>query len=1277
MIALMGPSGAGKSTLLDVLANRKSEGTIYGGVENRAESSCYVMQSDCHIGNLTVLETLEFASLLRNPKSWTKDQHDSRVNYLLTSMGLSHISTSYVGSSFTRGISGGQLKRLSIAVECITLPGLIFLDEPTSGLDSSISIEVMSAVRKLCDDGGRAVICTIHQPSIDCFEMFDDLLLLSEGRVIYEGPRNKAVQYFNELGYQNDKDTNPADFICEVAGGMVCGGGMDPNVSYGESHIKSPRELEKLFKSSNYHTPVTIDPNSNPKSRNMPKNPNNTFTQFRTLLNRGMLTNKRNTAYRNSQIIKNIIVGILAGVIFYQQGSMSTSVWNTTTDFPESAGYNVVSILYFAILYSITGNLQSIPMLFQQKLMFVRERSAGAYTTLPYWMCNSLVNLPLIIGTHILFTNLTYWLVGLPADPVTVGYMFLNTLMVNLISFYFSQLLAASCSSSQVALAVFPILFMFLSNFAGFTILLDNVQAQWCWAPYVSFPRWAYEGLVYVTFDQKKPENYENILAYFGFDDWEAMYSICILVPYAVLVNFWVLYALMPPTSKVRYFKSKSEDQIVNGGRNDQRSDSRSSSLAMNMESFANAGPPSSLASRPTSNQRPTDLPTSPLLERVENDTIPEDSEVEPSQPLLNAPLSPSGSELPVGNPEGRRGSWSVDDFKRNSENIQLATQRGLNVTFSSLNYSVHAPTNPKADQNGMLHILSSVEGRAASGEMVALMGASGAGKSTLLDILAGRKTLDKTTTLDGVLLFNGAPRSRPIMRRSAYVTQDNVHLASLTVRQTLEFAASLRMESSNKEERRERVLTVAKMLGIDKILDNRVGGELIRGISGGQLKRLSIAVEIISLPELIFLDEPTTGLDSAIAHEVMSAVRNLANFNRTVICTIHQPPPATFRLFDKLLLLANGRTCYYGDVDDAPLYFNKFGYVFDEDKVGSNPAEFVVAVAGGFEKPNLAPDRLCDDYMASESHMEFQEQLTENLESDRNRTGENQNGAKKGTTYPSSLGMQCYTLACRQIVKTAQDKRPLIAGIMRHIVVALFYGSIYRDLKGSPNPQILERCSLCFFTLMFVTMGQQQNIPIIFDERLLFYRERGAKVYGNFSYWLTGGVSVTPLTLGWVAIFCAILYPLSGFRKDWESAIFFYIIAALTSLCGLFYCQMLAVLSPTQQSAITLFPATLFFFISFAGYIVQLPSLPDWLSQVPNVSFLRWGFQALVINELEDNTFVFPAPTTEVLYKAFAEQYGIYGYSKWTSVPYLAINMGVFRLFTFLGLRYVRYEKR
>ena len=413
-------------------------------------------------------------------------------------------------------------------------------------------------------------------------------------------------------------------------------------------------------------------------------------------------------------------------------------------------------------------------------------------------------------------------------------------------------------------------------------------------------------------------------------------------------------------------------------------------------------------------------------------------------------------------------------------------------------------------------------------------------------------------------------------------------------------------------------------MLGLDGVLNNRVGGQLTRGISGGQMKRLSIAVEIVSLPELIFLDEPTTGLDSAIAHEVMSAVRNLANFNRTVICTIHQPPPATFNLFDKLLLLANGRTCYFGPINSAPDYFGGLGYSFDDTKLGANPAEFVIAVAGGYEEPKLSPDRLCDEYMKSDDHESFLRLIPDALEED--KALEASRVLTNNQTYPSSLGMQCVTLASRQIMKTAQDKRPLIAGVIRHIVVALFYGSIYSNLGAT---DLLERCSLCFFTLMFVTMGQQQNIPIIFEERLLFYRERGAKIYGNFSYWLTGGVSVTPLTIIWVAIFVGILYFMTGFRTEWDAFLFFYLISAMTSLCGLFYCQMLAVLSPSQQSAITLFPATLFFFISFAGYIVQVRSSESRRTSPVPVSPLTRFTSLVAASEL---AFLAPAGTKRQL---------------------------------------------
>ena len=181
--------------------------------------------------------------------------------------------------------------------------------------------------------------------------------------------------------------------------------------------------------------------------------------------------------------------------------------------------------------------------------------------------------------------------------------------------------------------------------------------------------------------------------------------------------------------------------------------------------SFANiSGPNSSIstAGRPTERRTKGGVAesslSSPLLEGAiaEGDNEEDDDDragVLPKEPLLS-----QEKELPSGDPSGRRGSWSVSDFRRNSENISLVTgNSGLNVTFSGLNYAVNAPKNTRSDPDGMLRILSNAEGRASAGEMVALMGASGAGKSTLLDILAGRKTLDKNATLTGTLLFNGS----------------------------------------------------------------------------------------------------------------------------------------------------------------------------------------------------------------------------------------------------------------------------------------------------------------------------------------------------------------------------------------------------------------------------------------------------------------------------------------------------------------------------------------
>jgi len=202
----------------------------------------------------------------------------------------------------------------------------------------------------------------------------------------------------------------------------------------------------------------------------------------------------------------------------------------------------------------------------------LRERDAGSYTTIPFWLSGLIVYLPLIILTHFLFVNLTYWLIGLPADPRTLSYLFFILTLVNLTSFYVAQLLSALCSSSQVALALFPITFMFLSNFAGFTILLKNVQNFWAWAPYVAFPRYAYEGLVAVTFNDAQPDDYEELLKYFGFENWQPVYSILVLVPYMVTIAFFVLLALLPAKSKLKIDKnagySKGDDDVEYNGDN-------------------------------------------------------------------------------------------------------------------------------------------------------------------------------------------------------------------------------------------------------------------------------------------------------------------------------------------------------------------------------------------------------------------------------------------------------------------------------------------------------------------------------------------------------------------------------------------------------------------------------------------------------------------------------------------------------------------------------------
>eukprot|EP00611_Tribonema_gayanum_P021132 TRINITY_DN4007_c0_g1_i3.p1 TRINITY_DN4007_c0_g1~~TRINITY_DN4007_c0_g1_i3.p1 ORF type:complete len:291 (-),score=76.49 TRINITY_DN4007_c0_g1_i3:77-949(-) len=215
----------------------------------------------------------------------------------------------------------------------------------------------------------------------------------------------------------------------------------------------------------------------------------------------------------------------------------------------------------------------------------------------------------------------------------------------------------------------------------------------------------------------------------------------------------------------------------------------------------------------------------------------------------------------------------SLDEWENGQHDAPLLSAGveggGIAVHVEALSYAIQT-----RDRSRKL-LLHDVSFEARPGEMVAVMGASGAGKSTLLDLIAGRK---QEGFVAGTIAFNGEPLTNQIRRCSAYVEQNDVHLAAFTVRETLHFAAQLRLpESLSAQQRHARVGQIAAMLGLQECMDSVVGDALTRGISGGQMKRLSIGTEIIAVPPLLFLDEPTSGLDSAASLGIAASLRQLA----------------------------------------------------------------------------------------------------------------------------------------------------------------------------------------------------------------------------------------------------------------------------------------------------------------------------------------------------------------------------------------------------------------
>ncbi|PSC71035.1 ABC ATP-binding isoform 2 [Micractinium conductrix] len=492
LLAVMGPTGSGKTSLINALAGRLPRGgslegsvLVNGAPRGRGfrAITAYVLQDDVLFSNLTVRETFRFAANIRLPTSINADTRMQLVEDVISELALGKAADTFIGSPWERGVSGGERKRVNIGVELLSNPSLIFLDEPTSGLDAFQAQNVMEALWTLAGNG-RTVVTTIHQPRSSIFQMFDQLLLLSEGRIMYSGEAAKAVAYFSAAGFKCPEQFNPGDFFMDVTS-------MDYRTP--ESEAATRRRiglLSDLYERSNVETEpaaVVIAETSRQDMETANKDQqfaNHLAREFSLLFGRAWRQASRNKMLVIVTLAQTLLIGL---VLAWLYSGMSKSY----AGIQDESG-----ILFFVAIFTAMGSMfGSLTTFGLERGIVNRERTNKAYRVLPYFLARFICDVPLRVGQGLLFGCILYWIVGLnPSAKAFFMFCFL-VICEGLTGQGLGTALSAACKDEKVALAVAPVITTMLMLFGGFYANTATIPAVLRWIRYISHLYWAYMGL--------------------------------------------------------------------------------------------------------------------------------------------------------------------------------------------------------------------------------------------------------------------------------------------------------------------------------------------------------------------------------------------------------------------------------------------------------------------------------------------------------------------------------------------------------------------------------------------------------------------------------------------------------------------------------------------------------------------------------------------------------------------------------------------------------------
>ncbi|OJJ66373.1 hypothetical protein ASPBRDRAFT_201001 [Aspergillus brasiliensis CBS 101740] len=1188
MLLVLGRPGAGCSTMLKTISaetnglDLSSNSVItYNGIPQRLMQKnykgelLYNQEVEKHFPHLTVGETLNFAAAARAPRLLPTGM--SRKEYIkhmrdvvMAVFGLSHTVNTKVGSDFVRGVSGGERKRVSIAEMALAGSPLCCWDNATRGLDSASSLDFVKALRTSSRIFGTTHVATLYQPSQAVYHCFDKVAVLYQGHEIFFGPTTEAKQYFEEMGWYCPSRQTTADFLTSITNPSE----RQTREGFEAKVPRTPEEFEVYRRNSANYKQLMNDISGHEARFSVDCGASEAFKKSHA--RRQARFARSSSPYlidiptqigicvsRSYQRVWNDIpstLTLMIGQIIFSIiiGSLFYGDAFGTQDFTLK-----MSALFFAILLNSLLAVAEIQNLYAQRPIVEKQASYAFYHPFTEALAGVCADIPIKVGCSLVFNIVFYFMCGFRSEA---GSFFVFYLIVTMALLCMSQIfrsLAAASKEIPQALAAAGVIILATVIYTGFLLPLPSMHPWFKWISYINPLRYAFEALAVNEFHGRDFPCSNLVPLYPGLKNGSGTYFIC-AAKGAVAGELYV---------------SGDDFLSVSYGYEYSHLWRNFGILCAFLIAF---------------------LSLYLVLTEVNSLTSSTAESLVFRHGHIPAALEKSANDPKAANLGAIQGQETAE------ETVMPPHQDTF--MWREVCYDIEIKKEKR-------RLLDNVSGWVEPGTLTALMGVSGAGKTTLLNVLAQRIS---TGVITGDMLVNGSPLSASFQRSTGYVQQQDLHLHTATVRESLRFSALLRQPKSVPiQEKYEFVEKVISMLGMEDFAEAVVGfpGE---GLNVEQRKLLTIGVELAAKPALlVFLDEPTSGLDSQSSWTIIALLRRLASSGQAILCTIHQPSAMLFQQFDRLLFLAKGgRTVYFGDIGPNSRtmldYFETQGARKCEDS--ENPAEYILEIAGAGVNGKAEQDWPTVWKQSSECAL-----MMSDLEKKCSAVGHTGATDKGGQADDSEAAFAVpfkdqFVAVLRRIFQQYWRSPEYIFGkLALGILSALFVGfSFY--LPGTSQQGLQSSIfSVFMVTAIFTAMVQQVMPQFIFQRDLYEVREQPSKTYHWAAFIGANLLAEIPyqLFVG-ILVWASFVYPVFGVADSQRQGIMLLLIMQFFVYGSTFAHAVVAVLPDAETAGLI---ATMLFNMTlvFNGILVSRVALPGFWIFMYRLSPMTYLVNAII----------------------------------------------------------------